>query len=198
MAFNGCDELYSLLLGTGVRNIGEMAFYQCTSLTASGSNKLIIPSEVISIEKMAFNIASASDALLDVQFNEGLLFIGEEAFSHAAILRLTLPDTLETIGVRAFAYCYYLTKINIGRGIRLIDNEAFRYAGTNGLYVEFTSSAPPESIGYVLGNITRNNFYITVPEDSQALYENADNWSYYESKMITIEISDEVIVYPNR
>ncbi len=78
-AFEDCDSLTSVTIGSGVTSISEYAFYGCDSLTS-----ITIPNSVTSIGSYAF----------------------EDCNSLASI---AIPNSVTSIGHRAFAACYSLT-----------------------------------------------------------------------------------------
>ena len=52
--------------------------------------------------------------------------IGKEAFSGRHSLKsVAIPDSVEVVGERAFAWCSGLTELRLGRGIKKIGNGAF-------------------------------------------------------------------------
>jgi uncharacterized repeat protein (TIGR02543 family) len=195
MAFDSCDELYDVVIGSGVRNIGEMAFYQCSNLNSSGT--LTLPPNVLSIEKDAFDIVTTGTPLTKIVFAEGLEFIGEEAFAHAHVDSIDLPDTLAYIGRTAFAYCSSAQQIHLGRGLMEIGYASFSDTGGNTpsyLHVYLTAGVPPtldDAVAFGLFTTTngipsRASFWIVVPADSVDAYKAADNWkTYYASRIVS-------------
>lgn len=53
--------------------------------------------------------------------------IGEGAFRKTEVSAVTIPDTIESIGIRAFSNCQKLTSITIADSVKVIDNNAFEY-----------------------------------------------------------------------
>lgn len=201
MAFNNCDNLYAVTLGSGLKNIGVQAFYDCSSLCDLASESLSIPSNVLSIENSAFLISGG--ALYNLTFSEGLVFIGESAFSYTYMLNLNLPNSLTTINRFAFQYCHYLTKVVFGKGISYIGREAF--SSTNdSLYIEFKGTTPPTlaylvfgQYGTVHGNPIRANFFMTIIESVLPVFEASEDFDYYEESFTKYSL-DGLIVYPTR
>ena len=200
MAFHSCSNMYDLNLGTGVTNIGSMAFYQCTSL--GRFSKVKIPSNVLSIEANAFNISSVNNSLNNIEFSEGLEYIGQEAFSHINAAVINLPDSLQYIARGAFEYTYCLGEIHIGKGIQVIGYDSFRYAQKENsigyLHVYLKSIVPPTLVSAVaFGDFTINNgtpsrssFWIVVPDGTADTYKAAPNWgTYYSTRIVTFILS---------
>ena len=97
------QRLISCLLGyrdehidipDGTRSIGSLAFFynQCM-------RTVTIPGSVTTIDDSAFY---ASFALTSVTFGEGIEHIGSHAFYGCSLQNVTLPDSLKTLGKRAF------------------------------------------------------------------------------------------------
>ncbi len=99
----------------GITKIGESAFESWTG------KEIEIPSSVTEIGEYAFY---SSENLEKVRFNEGLKTIAADAFSSCGILEIELPSTVETIEEYAF-YESSLTKISIGNSIKSIGEGAF-------------------------------------------------------------------------
>lgn len=200
MAFDGCDTLYTLHIGSGVTNIGEKAFYQCSNLACLANETVTIPSSVISIEKDAFSIAMTNHPLQKVDFSEGLVYIGPNAFCYGSFILLELPDTLEYIGREAFDYCRDLAEIHIGQGIKYICYDAFRYTNSNTpgyLHVYVDAIIPPTLESGVTfgpyantGTDHRASFWIIVPENSVDAYKADANWgTYYKDRIVSFIFS---------
>lgn len=95
-AFSGCTNLKTVSFGTGITNIGESAFFNCKGLTS-----INIPGNVKTIGKSAF---AGCNNINSLTLNEGLVTIGQEAFYAAEFNSVTIPTTVTSIGIDAFAY----------------------------------------------------------------------------------------------
>ncbi len=93
--FEWNDNIKSLVIENGVKNIGEYAFYRCEDLT-----EVSIPESVTVIDKNAFN---GCTGLVDV----------------------TIPNGVETISDYAFSNCSNLKSISFGSGLKNITDYAF-------------------------------------------------------------------------
>ncbi|MCR4690595.1 MAG: leucine-rich repeat domain-containing protein, partial [Lachnospiraceae bacterium] len=82
--------------------------------------------------------------------------IGTKAFFCTSCITVELPDTIETIGIQAFAECPFLREINVPARLKYVKDEAF--AGSTSLHPLF-----PESVSvsaYVFG---KNDESVTTP-----------------------------------
>ena len=135
-AFYECSNLISATLSEGITSIMDYAFDSCKRLES-----IIIPSSVNSIGEGVFqncNSLSVIDVSEDNKFLssvEGNLFSKDKKIliQYAPSKRgaFTIPDGVETIGVRAFAFCEDLTSVIISKDVKNIEVEAF--CGCKGL-----------------------------------------------------------------
>ena len=114
-AFGGCKSLSELTIGENVETIGYGAFNNCalTSLT--------IPDNVVTIETSAF----AANPLTSLKLGNKLQTIGYGAFESCNITELIIPDNVTKIESRAFATCRQLTSVKFGSGLEYIGTQAF-------------------------------------------------------------------------
>ena len=85
-----------VIISDGVTNIGNYAFYYCSSLTS-----VTIPDSVTSIVEWAF-------------------------YNCSSLKSVTIPDSVTSIGYSAFCDCSSLTSVTIGNSVTSIGTYAFR------------------------------------------------------------------------
>ena len=130
-AFQQCTSLTEVTIPNSVQTIGDGAFRECTSLT-----EVTIPNSVQTIGNFAFTeCTSLTEFFVDVananySSDDGVLFnknktdliqypIGNTRTQY------TIPNSVQTIGISAFAECTSLTEVTIGNSVQTIGFSAF-------------------------------------------------------------------------
>lgn len=168
--------------GSQLSNIGNRAFWQCTSLTGT----LTIPSSVESIGNRAFNGCTALTGLSfeDTKSSPSQLeYIDENAFLDCSEItgELTLPNSLKSIGVQAFQNCEKISgKLIIPNGLTSIGD--FAFYNTNISDAFFYSTTQTEMGTYVLQYA---NIYIPTLDSWNTLNDCWNEYSEYITKMPT-------------
>ena len=98
-----------------------------------------------SVKYIGAYVTQGVHELKKVIWSNSLISIGDRAFENCYSLgdTLTLPDSLQTIGEKAFRKCEYLWYINFGSGLKSIGNNAFEKCSS---LVEITL---PKNIEYI-------------------------------------------------
>ena len=160
-AFENCSNLEELTFAA--RNtdlvIGNYAFANCSGI--SGTAKLILPANVVSVGDYAF----ANAGMKEIEIGANVKTIGDYAFSGSNLIAITVPATVESLGDYAFANCASLASatlelqtekligtfsgcallgnVSVQEGLLTIGEGAFANAGKNaegGLIFEIPSS----------------------------------------------------------
>ena len=124
-AFIGCESLTSINIPNSVTTIGYSAFDGCRFLTS-----ITIPSSVVTIIGNPFcrwhgNLYNESKAFI---YEDHVLFNKNKTILIAYIAKeidYTIPNSVTTIGVSAFACCDSLISINIPNSVTTIGESAF-------------------------------------------------------------------------
>lgn len=124
-AFIDCDSLSNLSLPNSLKKIKEGAFSGCCSL-----NRITIPNSVESIGEGVFSGCSPSAYFISNKFcplGERFLIDGNVLLSVAlnGVDTITIPNTIEIIGKRAFRGCKTLKNITIPKSITKIGYKTF-------------------------------------------------------------------------
>lgn len=103
-AFEGCEDLMSVVMSNGVAKIDDYAFYNCSSLES-----VTLPYGLMSMGKCAF------------------------AYCHE-LAAVTVPEGVTNVGYRAFYSCDGLTSVALPRSLASIGDEAFAFCGGIGAF----------------------------------------------------------------
>ena len=126
------ENIFNVMISSGVTSIGTCAFYQCTSLisvtipegitrinslafdSCSSLTSVIIPDNVT---RLGNNVFDGCTSLTSVTIGSGVTSIGYGTFyGCTSLTSLTIPDSVESIGKIVFANCSSLTAINVSAG----------------------------------------------------------------------------------
>ena len=136
-AFWFCSSLTSITIPDGVTSIGYNAFYDVPNIVYSGNlsgapwgaralNGYIEDGIVYEDSSKAKLLACPSLREGTVVIPNSVTSIGERAFYDCSSLTsITIPDGVTSIGESAFAYCTGLTSITIPDSVTSIGSEAF-------------------------------------------------------------------------
>ena len=174
-AFRECSGFTGTLsIPNSVTVIGTFAFYHCTGFTGS----LTIPNSVKEIHNSAFCRCYGLTGTLDL--GNSLEKISYSAFSHDNFTgSLYIPETVDTIGVLAFAFDDGFTDtLVISSSVKFIDVEAFNWC--SGFTKVISLAIEPPTLAPVgphnPGNVFDNGFNcstLIVPCGSKEAYENS-------------------------
>ena len=140
-AFFNCTGLVNVTISEGVQSIGKGAFYNCTSLVEA-----VVPDTAVKVGSHAFynctsmttaTIGISADAIGDYTFYNckkldtivigiSVKSIGDYAFYNCALERISVPQTVTTIGDYAFASNETLTRATLRKNLLTIGEGAFQ------------------------------------------------------------------------
>ena len=152
-AFEDCDKLKDLIIPEGILSIGgfalpslktvsfpstmehidSLAFHYCRTpyeITVAEGNTAYksVDGNLFSYDgtRLIKYAGGKEDPTYTVP--DGTVIIEGNAFEYAKRLtEVTLPDSVEEIGDKAFLYCEGLTALPLGKGLKIIGGQAFGY-----------------------------------------------------------------------
>ena len=128
-AFYDCRGLTSVRLSANLTTIGDGAFYYCRGLTS-----VRLPANLTTIDEDAFSGCTGLTSLTIDSANtkyktEGNILYSKNGttliFAAGGLTSANIPDTVTTIGNRAFYYCSGLTSTSLPANLTTIGGEAF-------------------------------------------------------------------------
>ena len=134
-AFHSCG-LTSVEIPDSVTSIGDYAFYWCGSFTS-----VTIPHSVTNIGKGAFACALAEitvdkgNLIYDSRDNCNAIVQSSDSKLIAGCKNTTIPDSVTSIGERAFYECGRLTSLMIPNSVKSIEDYAFCCSGLTSVVI---------------------------------------------------------------
>ena len=203
-AFSGCTSLTSITIPDSVTSIGDYAFSGCKSLTAIdvevGNNNYTSLNGVL-FNKGKTELICYPAGKTDKSYNipNSVTSIGYRAFSGCTSLTsITIPNSMKSIGYDAFCGCSSLTSITIPNGVTEIGSEAF------GDCTSLTSITIPGSvteIGSEAFNGCSSLTSVTIPDSVTSIGDsafcNCSMLMNVEIPASVVEIGDRAFGYLN-
>ena len=173
-------KVKEIIIKNGITNIGEYAFYKCSSLT-----NITIPKEVTSIGRDAFLSCSS---LANIIIPEGVTSIGKDAFYNcSSLVNIIIPEGVTSIEGGVFWGCSSLTSITIPEGVTSIGEYAFYNCSS------LENIIIPEGVTSIGNSAFRNCSSLTSIDVS----ENNKNYLSDEGVLYTKD-KTQIIKYPER
>ena len=109
MFFNN-GKLASVTIGKGVKTIGSNAFYNCGSDESVNELTVTLGENISKICEQAFYYCKK---LKSISLTSSVKVIETNAFSNTGLTSITIPATVDSLGIRAFGECGDLASIRI-------------------------------------------------------------------------------------
>ncbi len=104
-AFYGCTSLKKVTLAATVTSISGSAFEGCTALS-----EVAMPNSVVTIGNKAFSYCTS---LKTISLSSSLVQLGDRAFAQSGLTEITLPASLRIAGETVFYGCESLVNANV-------------------------------------------------------------------------------------
>lgn len=181
-AFYGCSRLTAVALPLGLIDIGDTAFMNCDKLTSATIGKFVETNSLIKIFSLDTHLKS-------LELLEGVEKISDNCIHDVNISSVSLPQSIRSIGDKAFYNCNILSSINLPEGLLEIGENAFYNCRLNNLVI-------PDSvvrIGKRAFYHCRNLNEVHIPFD----LEDIGDYAFYDCDAINI-IRIGIFVEENR
>ena len=176
--FRYCSGLTSVTIGSGVTSIGERAFYGCSGL------KKVIVKDIAAWCGIKFDgsysnplyyakhiYSDENTEITNLIIPNSVTSIGNRAFYDCSgLTSVTIPNSVTSIGQSAFSGCSGLTSITIGSGVTSIGHYAFD--GCSGL-TSVTIGSGVTSIGFYAFQNCSGLTSVTIPNSVTSIGEYA-------------------------
>ncbi|MBR7098484.1 MAG: leucine-rich repeat protein, partial [Clostridia bacterium] len=130
------ESVKSIVVGEGITEVGERAFYWSTNCTS-----VTLPSTLIAVREYGFNNLRALEY---ITLPNNLKTIEFCAFSECVALKtITLPDSVTIVESNAFSNCYALKSAYLSNGMKTVPSSMF------GGDTQLQTVVLPEGVTYI-------------------------------------------------
>ena len=173
MMFYGCTSLSEVTIPSSVESIGDEAFYNCTSL-----ENVEIQSRETAVIRSSFGNTPWLQAKGDwwIEGDRLVLYLGNDQ-------AVSIPDTVKTLGKKAFSYVDRLTSVTIPASVEEIEDNNFY--NCDGL-TSVTVPANVHSLGKNCFSDCSNLESVTFVSGATTIGSGSFYYNYYPCSFVTI------------
>ena len=128
------DQIQSVVVNSGITEIGDYAFFECTALTSVSLPETLTKLDGVGIAAgnvdKTYGCFQSCTALESITLPSSLTEIEPYVFNGCtALKRIEIPNNVTTIGKYAFFDCTSLERVTFGNSVTTLGESVFRNAG---------------------------------------------------------------------
>jgi len=192
-AFYGCSDLEYIYIGSSVTSIGNKAFFWCCNLQSfqvNDDNLAFSSEDGVLFNKVKTTLIQYPEGKRDKNYTipNSVNSIGRRAFYRCIGLNnITIGNSVLFIGYMAFYGCRGLKSVTIGNAVISIGSEAFY--NCNNLTEIINLASKPQSINnQTFHSVNKNICILRVPSESIVSFLTADIWKDFSNIVVITEI----------
>ena len=186
-AFENCNKLTGISIGSKITTIGTSAFYGCSALTRVNITNLAAWCRITFTGNATSNplyyarhLYCNGNEVTDLTIPDGVQSLGSFVFYNCeGITSVTLPNSVTSIGWSCFANCTNLKTVNLGSGITRIISHAFSNIPNLTTVTCMATIPPTMDASNVFSDDTYSNATLQVPKGYLSAYQAADYWNNF-------------------
>jgi hypothetical protein len=185
--FNGCTNLKSIHFGAGISSLDSTSLQNTPSLityTVSPENTYLEVYQYglyLKQTRELISVARGYEGAFTVK--EGTVSIGYCACDAGKITSLSIPDSVKTIGLRAFFQCAKLQTLDLGEGVETFKDSVFVGCPITELVLPASVKKIGHGVFFYCTSLQKITFEGLPPESEWAFYDLADVVAYYPGYM---------------
>ena len=192
-AFRSSTNIASVTIPSTLQSIGSYAFNRCgkKGMTLNFNADTQGNTALRVIEEYAFWSANITN---DVVIPNGIEIVARQAFNGNSFSRIVFPNSLTTLGYKAFMNCHQLESVTLSESLQYVDGNPFWKN-----HIKFEQNATTGKYVYEEGK----NLQIILPESNQymkivdgSLYSKDGKTLYSYIPNITLDVNKEYDTLP--
>lgn len=167
------SRLHTVIIGYGVNEIGESAFFNCKQL-----ENVTLSSSLSSLPRQCF---FGCNSLKTIEFPASVSELGESAFMTSGLEKVKVPEGVSKIPEGCFYGCENLAEVEISESVRMIDYIAF-YNCKSLMTINCHGSEPAKCYDSgVFTGVDKSACVLNVPASAVERYAASDVWKDFNN-----------------